>query len=50
MDEVMDLGDAYPLDCKITPRNKSSSSLNGCKKSRSKSKKKKVQNERDILE
>jgi hypothetical protein len=42
MDEVMDLGDAYPLDCKITPRNKTSSSLNGCKQSRSKPKQKMV--------
>jgi hypothetical protein len=40
MDEVMDLGDAYPLDCKITPGKKSSSSPNGHKKSRSKSNKK----------
>jgi hypothetical protein len=38
MDEVMNLGNAYPLDCKITLRNKSSSSLNRRKKSRSKSK------------
>jgi hypothetical protein len=42
MDEVMDLGDAYPLDCKITPRNKTSSSLNGRKQSRSKPKQKMV--------
>jgi hypothetical protein len=40
MDEVMDLGDVYPLDCKITPGKKSSSSSNGRKKSRSKSKQK----------
>jgi hypothetical protein len=40
MDEVMDLGDFYPLDCKITPGKKSSSSSNGRKKSRSKSKQK----------
>jgi hypothetical protein len=39
MDEVMDLGDAYPLDWKINPGNKSSSSPNDCKKSRSKSNK-----------
>jgi hypothetical protein len=40
MDEVMDLGDAYPLDCKINPGNKSYSSPNDRKKSRSKSNKK----------
>jgi hypothetical protein len=40
MDGVMNLGNVYTLDCKITPRNKSSSSLNGRKKLRSKSKQK----------
>jgi hypothetical protein len=40
MDEVMDLGNAYPKDCKITPRNKTSSSSKEVKKIRSKTKNK----------
>jgi hypothetical protein len=37
MDEVMDLGNAYPLDCKITPRHKTSSSPKISRKTRRKS-------------
>jgi hypothetical protein len=40
MDKVINLGDAYSLDCKITLGNESSSSPNGRNKSRSKSNKK----------
>jgi hypothetical protein len=40
MDEVMDLGNAYSLDCEITSSNKSSSSPKGWKKPRRKSKNK----------
>jgi hypothetical protein len=40
MDEGMDLGNIYPLDCEITPRNKSSSSPKGVKKPKSKAKNK----------
>jgi hypothetical protein len=39
MDEVMDLGNAYPKDCKITPRQQTSSSSKKVKKIRSKAKK-----------
>jgi hypothetical protein len=42
MDEVMDLGNAYPLDCNTTPRENPSSSSTKRKKTRSKSKNKKV--------
>jgi hypothetical protein len=49
MDEVMDLGNAYPPDYKITSRQRTSSSVHGSKLARSKSKKS-VQDERDILE
>jgi hypothetical protein len=50
MDEVMDLGNAYPQDCKITPNYKPSSSEKiKSKRPRSKSKKI-VQNERNFLE
>jgi hypothetical protein len=37
MDEVMNLGNAYPLDCKITPRHKTSSSPKISRKTRRKS-------------
>jgi hypothetical protein len=39
MDEVMDLGIAYPMDCKNTPGQKSSSSSKNRKKSKEKGKK-----------
>jgi hypothetical protein len=38
MDEEMDLGNAYPLDCKITPRQQTSSSSKKVKKVRGKAK------------
>jgi hypothetical protein len=38
MDEVMDLGNAYPQDCKITPKHKPSSSRKKNKRIKSKSK------------
>jgi hypothetical protein len=50
MDEVMDLGNAYPHDCNITPRQKPSSTSKRCKKTKSKTKKIRVPNERHILE
>jgi molecular chaperone DnaK (HSP70) len=40
MDEVVNLGNAYPQDCIITSGHETSSSLKKSKKSRSKSKKK----------
>jgi hypothetical protein len=49
MDEVMDLGNVYPKDCNITPRQQTSSSSKKVKKTRRKAKKS-VQNERHILE
>jgi hypothetical protein len=38
MDEVMDLGNAYPKDCKITPRQQTSSSSKKVRIKRSKAK------------
>jgi hypothetical protein len=51
MDEVMDLGSAYPKDCNTTPMSKASSSTKkrGSKKKHGKGKKS-VQDERCILE
>jgi hypothetical protein len=40
MNEVMDLGNVYPMDCKITPNQKSSTSSRNCKNKRRKSKNK----------
>jgi hypothetical protein len=40
MDEVMDLGNAYPQDCNITPGQKESSSSKTRKAARSKTKRK----------
>jgi hypothetical protein len=40
MDEVMDLGNAYLKDCKITPRQQTSSSSKKVKKIRGKAKNK----------
>jgi hypothetical protein len=50
MDEVIDLGNSYLNDCKITPRQQTSSSSKKTKKIRSKAKKLSVQNERHFLE
>jgi hypothetical protein len=40
MDAVMDLGTAYPKDCKSTPRQQTSSSSKKAKKKKSKAKNK----------
>jgi hypothetical protein len=50
MDEVMDLGIAYPMDCKNTPGQKSSSSSKNRKKSKEKGKKNKCKMKGVFLE